>query len=178
VKPVEIVTGEMRLAAEKTLARIARLGEREGVTFVLENLNTAVDDPGTPFAKAADCLALVGAVDSTATTAPSGWKRSRRVTANLPSSGSATPSASSHADDKERKAPRLAAQRRRDRRASCPTCPAGKTSWRFLSAGSTRWRGRYASGPAHNERGAARTAAFIITRATFDSRRGTLRRRG
>jgi hypothetical protein len=34
VKPVEIVTGEMWLAAEKTLTRIARLGEREGVTFV------------------------------------------------------------------------------------------------------------------------------------------------
>ena len=62
VKPVEVVTGEMWLAAEKTLTRIARLGEREGVTFVLENLNTAVDHPGTPFAKAADCLALVEAV--------------------------------------------------------------------------------------------------------------------
>jgi len=36
------------------------------VTFVLENLNTAVDHPGTPFAKAADCLALVEAVDSPA----------------------------------------------------------------------------------------------------------------
>jgi hydroxypyruvate isomerase len=66
VNPVEIVTGEMWLAAEKTLTRIARLGEREGVTFVLENLNTAVDHPGTPFAKAADCLALVEAVGSPA----------------------------------------------------------------------------------------------------------------
>jgi len=66
VKPVETVTGEMWLAAEKTLTRIARLGEREGVTFVLENLNTAVDHPGTPFAKAADCLTLVEAVHSPA----------------------------------------------------------------------------------------------------------------
>jgi hydroxypyruvate isomerase len=66
VKPVETITGGMWLAAEKTLTRIARLGEREGVTFVLENLNTAVDHPGTPFAKAADCLALVEAVDSSA----------------------------------------------------------------------------------------------------------------
>jgi hydroxypyruvate isomerase len=66
VQPVEIVTGEMWLAAERTLTRIARLGERAGVTFVLENLNTAVDHPGTPFAKAADCLALVEAVDSPA----------------------------------------------------------------------------------------------------------------
>jgi hydroxypyruvate isomerase len=34
------------------------------VIFCLENLNTAVDHPGTPFAKAADTLALVAAVDS------------------------------------------------------------------------------------------------------------------
>jgi hydroxypyruvate isomerase len=32
--------------------------------FVLENLNTAVDHPGTPFARAEDTLALVRAVDS------------------------------------------------------------------------------------------------------------------
>jgi hydroxypyruvate isomerase len=31
--------------------------------FTLENLNTAVDHPGTPFARAADTLALVEAVD-------------------------------------------------------------------------------------------------------------------
>ena len=64
VRPVEVVTGPMWLAAEATLRRVAALGEREGVTFVLENLNTAVDHPGTPFARAADCLALVEAVDS------------------------------------------------------------------------------------------------------------------
>ena len=64
VRPVEQVTGEMWLAAERTLRRIAQLGEREGITFVLENLNTAVDHPGTPFARAADCLSLVEAVDS------------------------------------------------------------------------------------------------------------------
>jgi hydroxypyruvate isomerase len=32
--------------------------------FTLENLNTAVDHPGTPFARAADTIALVQAVDS------------------------------------------------------------------------------------------------------------------
>ncbi|MCW2801568.1 MAG: hydroxypyruvate isomerase [Aeromicrobium sp.] len=64
VRPVEVVTGDMWLAAERTLSRIADLGERHGVTFVLENLNTEVDHPGTPFAKAADTLALVAAVDS------------------------------------------------------------------------------------------------------------------
>src|SRR4029450_1401685 len=35
-----------------------------GRVFTLENLNTAVDHPGTPFARAADTLALVEAVDS------------------------------------------------------------------------------------------------------------------
>ena len=50
--------------ATLTLGRIADLGEREGVTFCLENLNTAVDHPGTPFATAADTRALVQAVDN------------------------------------------------------------------------------------------------------------------
>ena len=47
-----------------TLARVAELGEREGVVFTLENLNTEVDHPGTPFARAADTRALVAAVGS------------------------------------------------------------------------------------------------------------------
>jgi hydroxypyruvate isomerase len=64
VAPVETVTGGMWLAAERTLSRIAALGEREGVVFCLENLNTEVDHPGTPFARAADTRALIAAVDS------------------------------------------------------------------------------------------------------------------
>jgi hydroxypyruvate isomerase len=64
VTPVEVVSGGMWLAAERTLARLAGLGERAGVTFCLENLNTAVDHPGVPFAKAADTMALVEAVGS------------------------------------------------------------------------------------------------------------------
>jgi hydroxypyruvate isomerase len=63
VKPVHTVTGAMWLKARHTLDRLADLGEQAGVTFVLENLNTAVDHPGVPFAKAEDCLALVAAVD-------------------------------------------------------------------------------------------------------------------
>ena len=63
VVPVEEVTGPMWLAARDTLARVAELGERHDVVFVLENLNRAVDHPGVPFARAADCLALVSAVD-------------------------------------------------------------------------------------------------------------------
>ncbi|WP_345376672.1 TIM barrel protein [Frondihabitans cladoniiphilus] len=50
--------------AVRTLERLAMLGERHGRVFTLENLNTAVDHPGTPFARAADTLALVQAVDS------------------------------------------------------------------------------------------------------------------
>lgn len=59
----EVVTGEMWLKARDTLHRIADLGEAEGVTFILENLNLAVDHPGTPFARAADTIALVKAVN-------------------------------------------------------------------------------------------------------------------
>ncbi|GAB7529941.1 TIM barrel protein [Pseudomonas sp. 3A(2025)] len=64
VRPVEIVTGRMWLSACKTLEKIARLGEDAGKVFLLENLNTAVDHPGTPFARAEDTLALIEAVDS------------------------------------------------------------------------------------------------------------------
>lgn len=59
-----VVTPQMWLTAAKTLTRLAELGERAGRVFTLENLNTAVDHPGVPFARAADTLALVEAVDS------------------------------------------------------------------------------------------------------------------
>jgi len=64
VRPVHEVTGPMWLAARRTLGRIAELGERAGVTFCLENLNTKLDHPGVPFARAADTLALVEDVGS------------------------------------------------------------------------------------------------------------------
>lgn len=64
VRPVEVVTGDMWLAASRTLERVAELAERHGVTYVIENLNLEVDHPGTPFARAADTLALVRAVGS------------------------------------------------------------------------------------------------------------------
>ncbi|ODU00009.1 MAG: hydroxypyruvate isomerase [Pseudonocardia sp. SCN 72-86] len=44
--------------------RLAELGEKAGRVFTLENLNTAVDHPGTPFARAEDTFALVEAVGS------------------------------------------------------------------------------------------------------------------
>ena len=64
IKPIEVVTGDMWLAAQNTLTRIADLGKRHHVVFTLENLNLAVDHPGTPFARAADTMALVKAVGS------------------------------------------------------------------------------------------------------------------
>ena len=64
VRPVEVVTGPMWVSAVETLAQVAELGERAGVVFTLENLNTEVDHPGTPFARAADTRTLVAAVGS------------------------------------------------------------------------------------------------------------------
>lgn len=55
--------GPMWIRAYRTLDRIAELGERHGVVFTLENLNTGLDHPGVPFATAADTFALVQAVD-------------------------------------------------------------------------------------------------------------------
>lgn len=60
--PGASATGAMWARAALTLAEVARIGERHGVVFELENLNLAVDHPGTPFATAADTLALVEAV--------------------------------------------------------------------------------------------------------------------
>ncbi|MBX8488500.1 TIM barrel protein [Pseudomonas cichorii] len=64
VKPVSHTSGRMWLNACKTLEKIARLGEDHSRVFLLENLNTQVDHPGTPFARAEDTLALIEAVDS------------------------------------------------------------------------------------------------------------------
>ncbi|TQC44466.1 hydroxypyruvate isomerase [Rhodococcus sp. WS4] len=64
VRPVDTVTPAMWLTAADTLRKVAELGEQAGRVFTLENLNLAVDHPGTPFATAADTLALVRAVDS------------------------------------------------------------------------------------------------------------------
>jgi hydroxypyruvate isomerase len=42
---------------------LAVLGEKHGVTFALENLNTILDYPGIPLARAKDTMALVAAAD-------------------------------------------------------------------------------------------------------------------
>lgn len=63
-RPMFRASGEMWLTALRTLEKLAKLGERARVTYCLENLNTVVDHPGVPLARAKDTLALVEAVDS------------------------------------------------------------------------------------------------------------------
>ena len=63
-RPMFRVSGEMWLTALRTLERLAEIGERAGVTYCLENLNTVLDHPGVPLARAKDTLALVEATGS------------------------------------------------------------------------------------------------------------------
>lgn len=63
VTPCETVSGAMWLKARETLGRIADLGAEHNVTFMIENLNLAVDHPGVPFARIEDTLALVSSID-------------------------------------------------------------------------------------------------------------------
>lgn len=63
VRPVHRSTGQMWLTGLRTLEGLAVLGEKHGVTFALENLNTILDHPGIPLARAKDTMALVAAVD-------------------------------------------------------------------------------------------------------------------
>jgi hydroxypyruvate isomerase len=55
-------TGPMWFSALRGLEALGELGARAGVTFCVENLNTIVDHPGVPLARAKDTLALVEAV--------------------------------------------------------------------------------------------------------------------
>src|SRR5579859_1283494 len=64
VRPAAVTTPAMWLTAARTLERLAALGERAGRVFTLENLNTEVAHPGTPFAAAAETMTLVRAVGS------------------------------------------------------------------------------------------------------------------
>ena len=52
----------MWLSALRGLEALGELGAEVGVTFCVENLNTVVDHPGVPLARAKDTLALVEAV--------------------------------------------------------------------------------------------------------------------
>jgi hydroxypyruvate isomerase len=62
VVPGADMPGPLWVSAARTLTRLGDMAERAGVTFTLENLNTAVDHPGVPFARAADTMALIAAV--------------------------------------------------------------------------------------------------------------------
>ncbi len=64
IKQKQVVTGADWLKARDTLARLADLGARHNKVFMLENLNLAVDHPGTPFATAADVITLIESVDN------------------------------------------------------------------------------------------------------------------
>jgi hydroxypyruvate isomerase len=61
-RPRYRATGEMWTTALRTLERIGELGAAADVTFCVENLNTIVDHPGVPLARAKDTLALVDGV--------------------------------------------------------------------------------------------------------------------
>ncbi|MGW0160596.1 TIM barrel protein [Mycobacterium sp. NPDC003323] len=61
-RPRQRATGQMWLTALRALERIGELGARAGVTFCVENLNTIVDHPGVPLARARDTLALIEGV--------------------------------------------------------------------------------------------------------------------
>jgi hydroxypyruvate isomerase len=66
VSPRWTTSGSDWLRAVDTLRRLAALGEEAGRVFTIENLNTRVDHPGTPFARSEDTVRLVQAVDSPA----------------------------------------------------------------------------------------------------------------
>lgn len=61
-RPRQRANGQMWVSALRTLERLGALGAATGVTFVVENLNTIVDHPGVPLARAKDVLALVDGV--------------------------------------------------------------------------------------------------------------------
>lgn len=64
VDPVDKVTGRMWAKAALTLEKLAGIAEEHDVIFEMENLNLAVDHPGTPFSHPSDILSLLGAVGS------------------------------------------------------------------------------------------------------------------
>ena len=61
-RPRHRATGEMWLSALRGLEALGELVADADITFCLENLNTIVDHPGVPLARAKDTLALVEAV--------------------------------------------------------------------------------------------------------------------
>lgn len=64
IRKRESVTPAEHQTARSTLSRLAALGEKHDVVFMLENLNLLVDHPGTPFGRAADTFELVSSIDN------------------------------------------------------------------------------------------------------------------
>jgi len=63
-KPRWVASGRMWLTAYRALSELADLADRHNVTYLLENLNTAIDHPGAPLSRARDIIDLVAAIDS------------------------------------------------------------------------------------------------------------------
>ncbi|WP_312182840.1 TIM barrel protein [Arthrobacter sp.] len=61
-RPAFRATGQLWLTGLRTLEKLGELGAEHGIVITLENLNTIVDHPGIPLARAKDTLALVEAV--------------------------------------------------------------------------------------------------------------------
>jgi hydroxypyruvate isomerase len=61
-RPRQRATGQMWTTALRALERIGDLGAGADVTFCVENLNTVLDHPGVPLARAKDTLALIEGV--------------------------------------------------------------------------------------------------------------------
>ena len=81
---------------KRGLARLAELGERAGRVFTLENLNTAVDHPGVPFAAAARSPRVATSAASPSSRVTRGPKSVQASSSGRPtwSSRSPTPGAS------------------------------------------------------------------------------------
>ena len=62
-RPTFRSTGQMWFTARDTMLRLGDLGAQHGVTFCLENLNTIVDHPGIPLARARDTLEIIREVN-------------------------------------------------------------------------------------------------------------------
>lgn len=62
-RPTFRSSGQMWFTARDTMLRLGDLGAQHGVTFCLENLNTIVDHPGIPLARARDTLEIIREVN-------------------------------------------------------------------------------------------------------------------
>lgn len=62
-RPTFRSSGQMWFTARETMLRLGDLGAHHGITFCLENLNTIVDHPGIPLARAKDTLEIIREVN-------------------------------------------------------------------------------------------------------------------